>query len=97
MLRPGAVVGRSTHSIAQARAAVNEGADYVSIGPIFETATKDDFLNTVQKSAGMKPAKIPGAKVANEAVVKAEDLTAAENIMKENGAVEIRREGSDEE
>ena len=41
LLRPGAVVGRSTHSIAQARAAVNEGADYVSIGPMFETATKD--------------------------------------------------------
>jgi len=35
--------------------------------------------------------------VLNEAVVKAEDLTSAENIMKENGAVEIRREGSDEE
>ena len=41
LLRPGAVVGRSTHSIAQARAAVNEGADYVSIGPVFQTDTKD--------------------------------------------------------
>jgi len=41
LLRPGAIVGRSAHSIGQARAAVNEGADYVSIGPIFETDTKD--------------------------------------------------------
>lgn len=41
LLRPGAIVGRSTHSLGQARAAVNEGADYVSLGPIFETATKD--------------------------------------------------------
>ena len=41
LLRPGAVVGRSTHSIEQARAAVNEGADYVSVGPVFRTATKD--------------------------------------------------------
>jgi len=41
LLRPGAIVGRSSHNLAQARAAVNEGADYVSVGPIFDTATKD--------------------------------------------------------
>ena len=41
LLRPGAVVGRSTHSLAQARAAVNEGADYIAVGPVFTTATKD--------------------------------------------------------
>jgi thiamine-phosphate pyrophosphorylase len=41
LLRPGAIVGRSTHSLAQAHAAVAEGADYVAVGPIFETATKD--------------------------------------------------------
>jgi thiamine-phosphate pyrophosphorylase len=41
LLRPGAIVGRSSHSIEQSRAAVTEGADYVSVGPIFPTATKD--------------------------------------------------------
>ncbi len=41
LLRPGAIVGRSSHNLAQARAAVNEGADYVSVGPVFETTTKD--------------------------------------------------------
>ncbi len=41
LLRPGAIVGRSTHSIDQMRAAVNEGADYVSAGPMFPTTTKD--------------------------------------------------------
>ena len=41
LMRPGAVVGRSSHSIEQARAAVNEGADYVSVGPMFPTTTKD--------------------------------------------------------
>ena len=41
LLRPGAIVGRSTHNIQQARAAVNEGADYISAGPMFPTATKD--------------------------------------------------------
>jgi thiamine-phosphate pyrophosphorylase len=41
LLRPGAIVGRSTHSIEHARAAVNEGADYISVGPMFPTTTKD--------------------------------------------------------
>ncbi len=41
LLRPGAIIGRSTHSVEQAHGAVMEGADYVSVGPMFETATKD--------------------------------------------------------
>ncbi len=41
LLRPAAIVGKSTHSIEQARSAVNEGADYVSVGPMFQTDTKD--------------------------------------------------------
>ena len=41
LLRPGAIVGRSSHNIGQAKAAVTEGADYVSVGPMFETTTKD--------------------------------------------------------
>jgi thiamine-phosphate pyrophosphorylase len=41
LLRPGAIVGRSTHDVQQVRTAVNEGADYISVGPMFPTATKD--------------------------------------------------------
>ena len=41
MQRPGAIVGKSCHNIAQVRAAVNEGADYIAVGPMFQTATKD--------------------------------------------------------
>ncbi|MGC9455121.1 MAG: thiamine phosphate synthase [Phycisphaerae bacterium] len=41
LLRPAAIVGKSTHSMAQARAAVNEGADYMAVGPMFPTDTKD--------------------------------------------------------
>ncbi|MHC4982168.1 MAG: thiamine phosphate synthase, partial [Planctomycetota bacterium] len=41
LLRPGAIIGRSCHSLAQAKAAINEGADYISLGPIFQTSTKD--------------------------------------------------------
>lgn len=39
-LPPGAVVGRSTHSLEQARAAVGEGADYIGVGPVHPTPTK---------------------------------------------------------
>jgi thiamine-phosphate pyrophosphorylase len=41
MLRPGAMVGRSTHTLAQAKSAVIEGADYLAVGPIFATETKE--------------------------------------------------------
>ena len=35
-----AIIGRSTHSIAQAHRAVAEGADYIGVGPVFATTTK---------------------------------------------------------
>lgn len=36
------IVGRSSHSIEQIREAVADGADYVSIGPVYATPTKPD-------------------------------------------------------
>lgn len=39
-LPPGALVGRSSHSLQQARAAVSEDADYIGVGPVHETPTK---------------------------------------------------------
>ena len=38
------MVGRSTHSLAQARAARDEGADYLGFGPLFATPTKPDYV-----------------------------------------------------
>ena len=40
----GCFVGRSTHSVAQARAAIAEGADYIGFGPLFATGTKPDYV-----------------------------------------------------
>jgi thiamine-phosphate pyrophosphorylase len=40
LLGPGRIVGVSTHSAAQARAAAAAGADYLGVGPVFPTATK---------------------------------------------------------
>ena len=35
------IIGVSTHSITQARQAQKDGADYIAIGPIYPTSTKD--------------------------------------------------------
>jgi thiamine-phosphate pyrophosphorylase len=37
------LIGKSTHSLEQARAAQREGADYVGFGPIYATPTKPDY------------------------------------------------------
>ncbi|HEY6069881.1 MAG TPA: thiamine phosphate synthase [Chthoniobacterales bacterium] len=37
------LVGKSTHSLEQAVAAQNEGADYIGFGPVFATPTKPDY------------------------------------------------------
>ena len=41
LLGPHAVIGLSTHDEAQVDAALGSGADYVAVGPIYGTATKD--------------------------------------------------------
>lgn len=41
MLEPHKIIGASTHSLQQARAAAQEGAHYLSVGPVFSTTTKE--------------------------------------------------------
>ena len=43
MLGAYGLVGKSTHSLEQASAAQNEGADYIGFGPLFATPTKPDY------------------------------------------------------
>jgi thiamine-phosphate pyrophosphorylase len=43
LLRPGMILGVSTHSVEQARRAQADGADYVAVGAMFPTRTKPDF------------------------------------------------------
>src|SRR3989339_1168728 len=54
------ILGVSTHNIVQARKAQQEGADYISVGPIFPTPTKDyeppvglDYLKEVKREITM--------------------------------------------
>ena len=43
LLRPGKILGISTHNEEQAAAAQAAGADYVAVGSMFATATKPEF------------------------------------------------------
>ncbi|MCL4107110.1 UNVERIFIED_CONTAM: hypothetical protein GTU68_039102 [Idotea baltica] len=38
---PDRLIGVSTHTIEQARQAVKDGADYIGVGPVFQSTTKD--------------------------------------------------------
>lgn len=61
ILKPGKIIGISTHSLSQAKYAVQEGADYISVGPIFRTPTKKEYapvgLNLLEKVS--KRIKVP--------------------------------------
>ncbi|WDP90525.1 MAG: thiamine phosphate synthase [Desulfobacter sp.] len=46
-LAPHLMVGCSTHSPEQAARAVRDGADYIGVGPIFSTRTKEDVCDPV--------------------------------------------------
>ena len=46
-LCPGMMIGCSTHSPAQAEKAVEDGADYIGVGPIYTTRTKEDVCDAV--------------------------------------------------
>ncbi|HVO32858.1 MAG TPA: thiamine phosphate synthase, partial [Elusimicrobiota bacterium] len=37
------LIGRSTHSLVQAQDAERDGADYIAIGPVFQTPTKPTY------------------------------------------------------
>jgi thiamine-phosphate pyrophosphorylase len=46
-LAPHLMVGCSTHSPEQAARAVQDGADYIGVGPVFSTRTKEDVCDPV--------------------------------------------------
>lgn len=47
LMGPGAIVGLSTRTPAEASAAVAAGADYIGVGPVFRTDTKPDAREPV--------------------------------------------------
>lgn len=73
LLGPGKIIGLSTHSPRQAEEAVRLGADYIGVGPIFATRTKDDvcdpvglpYLEWVQDNISLPYVAIGGIKLNN--------------------------------
>jgi thiamine-phosphate pyrophosphorylase len=66
LLGSGKLIGLSTHSFDQAMKGTRSGADYISIGPIFSTASKPntkplglDLLKKIAKAAGRSTHPIP--------------------------------------
>lgn len=47
LLGPAMLIGQSTHSPDQVRRAEAEGVDYIGVGPIFSTQTKEDVCDPV--------------------------------------------------
>lgn len=70
------IVGKSTHTPAQARIATSEGADYIGFGPLFATPTKPDYkpiglgdIKQVQADVSLPIFCIGGIKIDNLAQV----------------------------
>jgi thiamine-phosphate pyrophosphorylase len=62
MVGPNAIVGRSTHNLAQAREACDGPISYLAIGPVFATSTKVDAdpvvgLDGVREAATLAAAR----------------------------------------
>jgi len=69
------IIGVSTHNIAQAKKAKRDGADYIGVGPIHKTTTKDTapvgyaYLEEVVKQVDIPFVAIGGIKETNIAEV----------------------------
>ena len=70
----GKIVGRSTHSVEQALAARDEGADYLGFGPLFATPTKPDYPAIGLDDIARVHAEIPDRPIFCIGGVKLENL-----------------------
>jgi len=97
LLGPGKIIGLSTHSPDQARAAIAAGADYIGVGPIFATRTKEDvcapvgfeYLDWVVKNIPLPFVAIGGIKEGNIADVAAHGAKCCALVSEFVGAADI--------
>jgi thiamine-phosphate pyrophosphorylase len=59
IIGPDKLIGRSTHSLEQAQAAVLDGADYLGVGPVFSSGTKE-----FSEQAGLEYVRQAAAEIA---------------------------------
>ena len=90
------IIGRSTHCIEHAKKAVLDGADYIGVGPIFKTTTKEKdpvglgYLEEVIKNINIPFVAIGGIKESNidkvaklgaTSICLVSEIVGAENIV----------------
>lgn len=83
LIGPNKLIGLSTHEPEQAEAAIAAGADYIGVGPLYATQTKDDvcapvglgYLDYVVKHSPLPFVAIGGIKEHNLAEVLAHGAT----------------------
>jgi len=97
LIGPGKLIGLSTHDPVQAAAAVEVGADYIGVGPIFSTQTKDDvcapvglgYLDHVARTCPLPFVAIGGIKEHNIGEVVARGATTVSLVTEIVGAADI--------
>jgi thiamine-phosphate pyrophosphorylase len=62
LLRADAIVGLSTHSVAQIEAAMREPVSYLAVGPVFGTSSKDTGYEAVGLELVAAAARLAGAR-----------------------------------
>ncbi|HVJ79957.1 MAG TPA: thiamine phosphate synthase, partial [Planctomycetia bacterium] len=79
ILGPGGLIGVSTHEVAQVSRAVSEGADYLGIGPVFPSSTKDfaDFPGLDFVRAASRLTTLPSFCIGGVHAENASDVLAA--------------------
>lgn len=95
ILGPNKIIGLSTHSIEDAKEALEKDIDYIGVGPIFPTTTKDreavgfEYLEFVQNNVDLPYIAIGGIKESNLSeiiergatrVAMVSEIVGAENI-----------------
>jgi thiamine-phosphate pyrophosphorylase len=97
LLGPHRILGVSTHSVDQALAAREVGADYIGFGPIFPTGTKQTgysprgpaMLKEIRKAVSLPILAIGGITIENVGVVITAGATAPAVISAVVGAADI--------
>ncbi len=97
LIGPDKIIGLSTHNQAQAQEAIRLGADYIGVGPIFATKTKEDvvapvgyaYLDYVREHISLPFVAIGGIKAHNIADVAAHGATCCALVSELVGAEDI--------
>lgn len=104
ILGPDKIIGLSTHSPAQAKAAENsEAVDYIGAGPVFQTNTKEDvcdpvgleYIEYVSKNINLPFVAIGGIKEHNINLVKEKGASWFALVTEITGALNIGQKISD--